>query len=132
MDDRQKPYSMWADAVALLDRADRLHRQFFEVSSVRRAGWEPPVDVFETDHALWVVVALPGVNGDQVELAIRGGDLVVAGVRTLPRELRGAVIHRLELPAGRFERRIELPPGHYELVERRFGEGCLSLGLRKR
>ena len=36
-------------------------------------------------------------------------DLVVAGTRALPDELRTAIIHRLELPQGRFERRVRLP-----------------------
>jgi HSP20 family molecular chaperone IbpA len=41
------------------------------------------------------------------------------------------VIHRLELPYGRFERRIELPPGRYEVVQRELIDGCLTLSLRK-
>src|SRR5882757_3483664 len=52
---------MWAEACELLDRAERLNRQFFQPLSTRKAVWEPPVDLFETDRALWVVVALPGV-----------------------------------------------------------------------
>ena len=52
---------MWAEACELLDRAERLNRQFFQPLSTRQAVWEPPVDLFETDRALWVVVALPGV-----------------------------------------------------------------------
>lgn len=131
---KHKPYSMWADAIELLDRAERLQRQFFEVRPMATEGasWEPPVDLFETEDALWAVVALPGVTADQVQLTIEGGTLLVSGVRALPKEVRRAAIHRLELPAGRFQRRIQLPPGHYELVERRLTDGCLSLGLRKR
>ena len=49
---------MWAEACELLDRAEWLNRQFFQPK--RQAVWEPPVDLFETDRALWVVVALPG------------------------------------------------------------------------
>ena len=70
-----------------------------------------------------VIVALPGVKPEQVEAAIDGGDLVLAGTRTLPAELASAVIHRLELPQGRFERRLALPGGRYSghppLVRRR-------------
>ena len=42
---------MWAEACALLDRAEQLHRQFFEPSREggRHARWEPPIDVFETE-----------------------------------------------------------------------------------
>ena len=106
-------------------------------SSVRRASqvrapvWEPPVDVLETEREVLVLVALPGVDPDQVEAAIEDGDLVVAGERVLPRELRTAVIHRLELPQGRFERRVRLPAGRYAAVRRAMTNGCLVITLEK-
>jgi len=78
---------MWSEACEMLARAERLHREFFRPT--RSAGllptWEPPVDVLETDHAVLVLIALPGVDAERVEAAIDGGDLVVAGVRVLPR-----------------------------------------------
>ena len=77
--------------------------------------WEPPVDVLETEHDVLVLVALPGVDPDRVEALIEDGQLVVRGRRLLPPELRRAVIHRLELPQGRFERRIPLPAGRYSV-----------------
>ena len=54
---------MWAEACALLDRAEQLHRQFFEPAraGTRLARWEPPIDVFETEQQLRIIVALPGV-----------------------------------------------------------------------
>jgi HSP20 family protein len=129
MSQSNRAYWMWAEACEVLSRADGLQRQFFQPA--RSASWEPPVDIFETEAALWIVVALPGVRAEQIELLIDGADLVVTGMRSLPGELRRAAIHRLEIPSGRFERRIQLPRGRYELVERRFTEGCLSLGLRR-
>ena len=51
---------MWTDACAQIGRAERLHRQFFHPGSA--AGWEPPIDVFETDEELWIMAALPGVE----------------------------------------------------------------------
>ena len=37
----------------------------------------------------------------------------------------------MELPHGRFERRVTLPPGRYELVRRELVDGCLTVILRK-
>jgi HSP20 family protein len=48
----------------------------------------------------------------------------------LPAELRDAVIHRLELPQGRFERHIALPAGRY-VVSRFASNGCVVLRLSK-
>jgi len=57
--------------------------------------------------------------------------LVIAGQRAVPPELRTAVIHRLELPQGRFERRVPLPPGRYADVRRSEAHGCLVISLAK-
>jgi HSP20 family protein len=123
---------MWSEACEMLARAERMHRQFFQLQRSRRApAWEPPVDVFETDREVLVLVALPGVSPERVEAAIDGGDLIILGNRTIPAELRNAVIHRLELPQGQFERRVPLPPGRYDQVRRSAVDGCLLITLRK-
>lgn len=123
---------MWVDACALLDRAEGLQRQFFQPRPGRRQPvWEPPVDVFESQQTLWLIIALPGVTTEQVELIIDDGTLIVTGKRTLPAQVRHAEIRRLEIPAGRFERRIALPAGRFELCERSLANGCLLVGLSK-
>ncbi len=124
---------MFSEAIETLARAERMHRHFFHLQrspSSREPAWEPPVDVLETDREVLILVALPGVDPDQVEAVVEDGSLVVSGRRLLPAELRCAVIHRLELPQGRFERRVPLPPGRYSI--RRFAaNGCLVFSLAK-
>ena len=117
----------------MLARVDRLHREFFRpaASSSRQPTWEPPVDILETAGEVLVFVALPGVDIAHVEAAIDGADLIIAGTRQLPGELSTAVIHRLELPQGRFERRIRLPAGRYRDVRRSTAAGCLLITLDK-
>jgi HSP20 family protein len=123
---------MWAEACEFLDRAERLQRQFFRPGrSPAQPNWEPPVDVVETARDLVITAALPGVEPDQVEVALEGGVLIVAGVRRLPAETRDAAIHRLEIPHGRFERQIPLPPGQYEVGPWTLTHGCLRINLRK-
>jgi HSP20 family protein len=124
---------MWSEACEMLARAERLQRQSFRLqrSPSHLPGWEPPVDVLETEREVLVLVALPGVNIDQVEAAIDDGKLHIAGVRSFPAALREAVIHRLELPQGRFERRVALPPGRYADVRRAAVDGCLLISLHK-
>jgi HSP20 family protein len=125
---------MWSEACEMLARAERLHRHFFQPGSegLRLTAWEPPVDVLETEKEVLVLVALPGVDLDQVEVVIDGSDLVIHGNRILPPEFQIAVIHRLELPQGRFERRLRLPAGMFETVRRATAFGCLAISLKKR
>jgi HSP20 family molecular chaperone IbpA len=123
---------MWTEACEFLERAERMQRQFFRPGGPdRRPLWHPPVDIFETDRAVLVFVALPGVEPDGVRIVIDAGLLIVAGERALPAETRDATIHRLEVPHGRFERRIVLPAGRFEVNEHTLGNGCLKLHLRK-
>ena len=124
---------MWSEACEMLARAERLHRELFRPAGLaaRVPAWEPPVDILETEREVIALVALPGVNPDQVDVAVEGNDLVVAGTRVLPAELSSAVIHRLELPQGRFERRLRLPPGRYNGVRRSAADGCLLITLQK-
>jgi HSP20 family protein len=130
---------MWAEACEHLLRAERLHRQPFRpLRAPPGAGagslpvWEPPADVLETEREVLILVALPGVDPAAIEAVIEGGTLRVAGRSGLPAELRGAAIHRMELPRGRFERRLPLPPGRYAAAVRHsMVEGCLLVRLEK-
>lgn len=124
---------MWGEALDMLTRAERLHRQLFQPASTqaRRPSWEPPVDVLETPGAVVIIAALPGVAEASLRLAIDGAHLMIAGERTLPDELRTAIIHRLELPQGYFERRVPLPAGRYDQIIHRAQDGLLVVSLRK-
>ena len=123
---------MWSEALQMLAQAERLHRQVFRpVPSARGVSWEPPVDVVETKDAVLILAALPGVDPDQVQAVIEDGTLLISGERSLPDEVKTAVIHRLELPQGRFARRIDLPPGRYDDVRSIAANGCLVIRLSK-
>jgi HSP20 family protein len=124
---------MLSEAIDSLARAERLRQQFFRLQSAagsRESSWEPPIDVLETDEEVLIFVALPGVDPEAVEAVIDNGTLVISGDRVLPAELRNARIHRIELPQGRFERRIVLPVGRYA-VSRIAVNGCIVLRLLK-
>jgi HSP20 family protein len=125
-------YWMWSEAFEVLARAERMHRQFFPpASSSSSVAWEPPVDVLETERAVLVLVALPGVDLGDVNAVIDGAELIISGSRTYPAEMRTATIHRLELPQGRFERRIRLPARRYNAIDRSASNGCLVIALKK-
>ena len=124
---------MWAEACDVLDQAERMHRQFFRLvaSEVAQAVWEPPVDVFEDEREVLVVIALPGVPFERVEVVLDSGVLVVRAERRIPFAGSGRSVRRLEIPYGRFERRIRLPQGRVEVGTREFADGCLIVRLRK-
>jgi HSP20 family protein len=123
---------MWTEACAMIERAERLQRQFFRpsVSSLSSASWEPPVDIFESDGEIRIIVALPGVEPQDMKVYLDSGELVITGLRELPAVTSAAAIHRMEIPYGRFERRISLPAG-VDIERSDLVRGCLSLSLTK-
>ena len=124
---------MWSQACELLAEAERLQRQFFRLATVQSVpSWEPPIDVFEDEREIAVVVAMPGVPAERVQVAHEGNALVVRGTRPLPFEGGRFRMRQLEIPYGAFERRIELPSGNFEVGRPELVQGCLVLRLRKR
>jgi HSP20 family molecular chaperone IbpA len=123
---------MLTEAVEQLQRADRLQRQYFRMGQSSAVPcWEPPVDIVAGQGELRVVVALPGVALDCLEVALEDSAIVVRGERPLGTGLLAGDILRLEIPYGRFERRIALPYGIYRLAEMQLENGCLRLHLER-
>lgn len=123
---------MWAEACEILDRADRIHRQFFRpaITNSQRVNWEPPVDIFESSKEFKITIALPGVIPEHINVLLENNKLIIAGHRHLFGN-SDSHIRRLEIPYGRFERCIELPVGHFEIGNRELVNGCLLISLHK-
>jgi len=118
---------MWSEALSLLEQADRLQRQFFRPPSAEASAWEPPVDIIETADGVTIHVALPGVAPDSITARFDSDAITVRGVREFPAHERAARIHALEIPYGRFERRVALPMHALALVGKDLQNGCLTL-----
>ena len=124
---------MWAEACHVLEQAERMHRQFFRLGAPRgaRTAWEPPVNVFEDDQSYVIMVALPGVLPECVDVLLDSSSIVVRASCDVPFGPRAREVRRLEIPYGYFERRIQLPAMAFEVVQRELVNGCLILNLRK-
>ncbi|MGH6960085.1 MAG: Hsp20/alpha crystallin family protein, partial [Dongiaceae bacterium] len=83
----------------MIERAERVHQRFFELSgAAAQPCWEPPVDMVETETALFIEIALPGVEPQRIEARFEQGLLILIAERDLPLPAEPAVIRRLELP----------------------------------
>ena len=127
---------MWNEALSVLDRAERLQRQFFHHAA---AAWEPPADIVEAGDELRVHIALPGVPADSITIAVDAAGVSVSALRAFPLRADCGVeahIHRIEIPYGRFERRIEValddPYAPLELSGKSLENGVLTLTFRRK
>jgi HSP20 family protein len=75
----------------------------------RRGGYRPPVDVYRSARTgeLTVVVELPGVDPQRIEIYADERTLVVSGDRRRP-SASGRVYQQMEITYGRFQRQIAL------------------------
>ena len=127
---RAAGFWIWAEAIDLLRNAERLQQRFVARDPVHRVPcWEPAVDLYAQGDELTLCIALPWVSPRQLEVIVDDAALVVRGSRPIPSALRRAAIHRLEIPYGRFERRIALPAGNFRMHRQSFEDGCLVLVL---
>lgn len=121
---------MWLQALELVEQAERLHRGFVRYLGPAEdvAGWEPPVDILESDQGLRLLFALPGVAPEDIQIRLESGALIVTAVRRLSHAAGAGAIRRLEIPHGRFVRRIALA-GPTRIADSQYHNGCLELHL---
>jgi HSP20 family protein len=113
----------------LLDLRDRISALEGELQSASD-GLGPRLDLLDIGDAYRLIVEVPGVSQNDLEVAIDGRELTVAGLREpygdTPRLLMA------ERPTGHFQRSVELPG---EVVRERsqahLREGLLILDLPK-
>lgn len=124
---------MWAQACELMDQAERLQRQFLRYlgPGTDAAVWEPPVDIQENEDGWVLVLALPGVAPEDIDIRLEPTMLTVQAARPVRLASRDAVIRRLEIPHGRFVRQIAVPGAFLKLAESRYVNGCLEVRLVK-
>lgn len=121
---------IWGDALSLLEQAERLQQRFLQVATQGR-GWVPPIDILEDDESLVVTVALPGVPAAAVQVELLDDALRICGLRANAAG-RCTRIHRLEIPYGRFERRIALPLHALGPAQHQMLDGCLWIRFPKK
>ncbi|WP_413896314.1 Hsp20/alpha crystallin family protein [Rhodoferax sp.] len=123
---------MLSEAPDLPQTTHRLAHQYFQIGQTRELlCWEPPVDMHQRQDELGVLVALPGVAPDRYQVSLAHSVLIVRAERARSVSFSSGLILHLEIPYGRFERRIRLPAGEYHLVSMRLEHGCLRLQLAR-
>lgn len=96
--------------------------------------WTPASDVFETDDAWIVMVDLPGIDAEQIDVEVLEGRLRIRGLRnraSFP-EPSGFQPLQEERPVGRFSLMFSLPEdiGENE-VTARFDRGVLTVSISR-
>ncbi len=97
----------------LRDRVGRLFAALQEATDaddpLASGAWAPPVDLCETDDAIFIRMELPGVNPDQIKIGVTNTRLRIWGEKKR-RVRRNRIISHLcsERSYGRFSRIVPL------------------------
>lgn len=79
-----------------------------EPSPRHDVDWTPDLDIFEGPNEFLLVLSVPGVGPEDLDVSVQGRTVTISGRRTLSLPPKVAA-HLLESPRGRFERRIRFP-----------------------
>jgi HSP20 family protein len=74
-------------------------------------GMAPPLDVLETEEALVVKAAMPGVQAENLEVTIEGRALTLRGETRKDEVHEDAKVYRREIARGSYARTLRLPQG---------------------
>jgi HSP20 family protein len=109
---------------------EMIHRPWGFCREIR--GWDPSVDLYETEEAFVLEADLPGVKAEDVKVEVQDTDLVLQGWRTLEKTQRDGRFHTMERSSGQFIRRMKLPESvDINAIKAEFREGVLRVILPK-
>jgi HSP20 family protein len=126
------------DLVALQDRMNRLFdeaahkraRDEDEEGEIERVDWTPLADVYNREDEYLIVVDLPGVSREALDISLSDNRLFIRGERPKDLEFEG----RTERPSGNFLRKFgPLPPTvDQKSIAAEYKDGVLRVRLPKR
>ena len=94
--------------------------------------FQPRIDVTDEGDALRIVVELPGMTRDDVELEVIEDMLIISGDKRFESTSEEQGCYRVERSFGHFQRAVPLPTGvDLDRAEARFENGVLTLRVPK-
>jgi HSP20 family protein len=93
------------------------------------AGY-PAMNIWSDADGVLVTAELPGVNLDELDIAVQGNTLTLKGSRPRPEMSEEMVVHRQERSYGQFRRVLQLPfEVEANAVEAAYENGVLQITL---
>lgn len=130
----------WDPVRDLLTLQERMNRLFEESLSRGRpqepaldsSSWSPLADVYETPDTFVVLLEIPGLSEEDVEVEVDADQITLRGERRMSSQARPDSFHRMERSYGPFSRTfqfgVEVETAN---VKAHFRDGLLRLDLPK-
>jgi HSP20 family protein len=130
----------WDPLRDLLDLQDRINRLFDESlergqlpeGQLPRPTWTPLADVCEASEEYIVLIELPGLEREQIDIRADANSVAVRGRRPAAGTVHPENYYRMERSHGPFLRTFELPQAiEPDLVTAELHDGVLTIRLPK-
>jgi HSP20 family protein len=96
-------------------------------------GWRPLLDVYETKDEFIVLVDVPGIRPQDLEVVVDRDVIRISGNRCRPLGKEITRVHQMEIDFGPFSHAIRLPePVESDRASSTYREGFLTICLPKR
>ena len=69
----------------------------------------PPTDIFEDDEYFYMIMEIPGIPKEEVEIYIADDKLIILGERKFPVINDNSIFHLIERNYGEFKRVFQIP-----------------------
>ena len=102
------------------------------VLSSSERGWQPPVDVFETDDEYIVIADLARVREEDLKISFSAGSLTISGTREEMTSYDKRNYRIMEIDYGQFERKIKIPVRiDGDQIKANYKHGFLEIQMKK-
>jgi len=96
-------------------------------------SFHPPMDIYETDENLVVVMEVAGMKGEDIHVVFERDLLSISGVRSEISDAPKIRLHQMEIDYGRFERTLRIPfPLKVNEFKATYRQGFLVITVPKR
>ena len=96
-------------------------------------GWRPSLDLYETKDEFIVLVDVPGIRPQDLEVVVDRDTLRISGNRCRPLAQEITRVHQLEIDFGPFSHAVRLPePVESDRASSIYRDGFLTICLPKR
>ncbi|TLD42002.1 MAG: 17.4 kDa class I heat shock protein 4 [Candidatus Jettenia ecosi] len=131
-------WSRLPSITSLQNEMNRMFDRFF-------GGWDsteplmetsmlaPAVDLSETTDKIIIKAEVPGVNPNEINIAIQHNTLLIKGEKKEEKEEKGKSFYRMERRYGNFARTIELPTSvDPDKITAEYKNGVLEITMEKK
>ena len=130
-------WNPWNDVYSLHNRINRIFGDNWlpadcDAANPACGGWNPVVDVFESDEAVVIQAELPGMDKKDISIDLKDRVLTISGERKSDDETKRDSYYRRERVYGKFVRSLVLPSDvQADKVKANYQDGVLELTLPK-